>query len=514
MPKNVLIVENDAALTRTMRDALTAKGFQVEDTNDGKGCQELIRRKKPDLVVLMVDLAAGQNGYIICGKLKKDDDLKAIPVVIVGNPEGFQNHKKLKTRADDYLDKREAAGIPDRVGALIGFPVAPSESFDGDVSLSDLLVEEGGEIVEEAPLETTSVQEEVVSGDADLHMVDTAFGNDGSLDVVDQPDPAERTVVAPPHTSLPPPGPSLSSRVSGADAQELRELRGKVAELTGSLEESRSHASELESKVRQLESDLDRKQAELDAASTRPAGGSKADKEVFTLREAGNKKDKEILRLKSELNEKDKELIELREKETSFDQQLADTATEQARREAQLKTLTTKVDQLTAERKKVDQQLSTAREDARGANAKLQALQTDFEQAQAEFTAAQSDLDGMRAATNDLNNRIQELDSELASTKETLDTRSAEVEDAKSQLSTQAQTFADEMSGLRARVSELETAVAKNEGRATRLFNRIRNEEKLREKTKNTLSSALRMLEQPADADAEDDVADDEVAEA
>jgi CheY-like chemotaxis protein len=453
MLKNVLIVENDAALTRTMRDALTAKRFQVEDTNDGKGCQELIRRKKPDLVVLMVDLAAGQNGYIICGKLKKDDDLKSTPVVIVGNPEGFQNHKKLKTRADDYLDKRDAAAITERAGALIGFPDLPSESFDGDVSLSDLLVEEGD--ASDGQLETSSGQEDVVSGDADLQMVDSVFGSDAApADIVDEPDASERTVIAQPHTSVPSPGPSVS-RVSGADAQELRDLRAKVSELTGSLEDAHARASEFETKARELESDLDRKQAELDAASSRSSGGTKADKEVFTLREAGNKKDKEILRLKSELNEKDKELIELHEKETSFDQQLADTATEQARREAQVKTLTSKVDQLTSERKKVDQQLVTAREDARGANSKLQALQADFDQAQAEFTSAQSELDLMRSANNDLNTRLQETDSELLNIKEMLETRNRELEEAKGQLSTQAQAFADEMSGLRSRVTEL-----------------------------------------------------------
>lgn len=508
MSKNVLIVENDAALTRSMRDALAAKGFQVEDTNDGKGCQELIRRKKPDLVVLMVDLAAGQNGYIICGKLKKDDELKATPVVIVGNPEGFQNHKKLKTRADDYLDKREATEVGDRVGSLIGFPELPPEGMDADVSLTDLLVEDGG-VAEEVALESLSSSEEVVSGDADLQMVDSVFGEDApAADIVDDPDTGERTVIASTHHAVSTPAPSMS-RVGGADGQELRDLRAKIAELTGALEEARQRASDVEVRNQELEGDLDRKQAELDAASSRPAAGGKADKEVFTLREAANKKDKEILRLKSELNEKDKELIELREKETAFDQQLADTATEQARRDAQLKTLTAKVDQLTAERKKVDQQLSTAREEARSANAKLQSLQEDFDAAQNEFATSAAELDGLRSANNEINTRLQESDSELANVREQLEARTRDLEDAKAQLSAQAQAFADEMAGVRARVAELEEAAAKNEGRASRLYARIRNEQQLREQAKNALSSALQVLEQPADDDgfSEEDAA-------
>ena len=49
------------------------RGFGVEETTDGKGAPELIRRRRPDCVVLAVDLDAGQNGYIICKKLKSDD---------------------------------------------------------------------------------------------------------------------------------------------------------------------------------------------------------------------------------------------------------------------------------------------------------------------------------------------------------------------------------------------------------------------------------------------------------
>ena len=41
MSKNILIVENDSALSRAMKDKLVARGFSVDETNDGKGCAEL-----------------------------------------------------------------------------------------------------------------------------------------------------------------------------------------------------------------------------------------------------------------------------------------------------------------------------------------------------------------------------------------------------------------------------------------------------------------------------------------
>ena len=76
------------------------------ETSDGKGASELCRKEDPDLIVLAVELARGQSGYLVCGKLKKDDELKKTPVIIIGkDPKGFEDHKKLKTRAEEYLKK-------------------------------------------------------------------------------------------------------------------------------------------------------------------------------------------------------------------------------------------------------------------------------------------------------------------------------------------------------------------------------------------------------------------------
>src|SRR6185295_9989031 len=182
MSKRILIVESDGGVSNAMRSALEARGFTVEETSDGKGAVEKVRGERPELVLLAVDLSAGQNGYLICGKLKKDDDLKATPVVIVGNPDGFAQHKKLKTRADDYIAKPvDMDGMVERVGGLIGFP-EPAEAAvveDDSLGLGELVDEEptnvGG-----APLQ---VAEETVAGDPELDALDAAF------DAIHEPPP-------------------------------------------------------------------------------------------------------------------------------------------------------------------------------------------------------------------------------------------------------------------------------------------------------------------------------------
>ncbi len=201
MSKNIIIVESDTALSASLREALEARGFAAQETTDGKGSVEQIRRDRPELVVLAVDLSAGQNGYLICGKLKKDDDLKAIPIVIIGNPDGFAQHRKLKAHADDYVAKPvNPDELVERVGTLIGFPELPAgEVVDDGLTLGGLdgLGDEpvqGEELaIEGEPLES--------HGD-ELSMFDT---DNPFADSLDQPvtGSLEEPVEAPPELSAP-----------------------------------------------------------------------------------------------------------------------------------------------------------------------------------------------------------------------------------------------------------------------------------------------------------------------
>ncbi|MGZ3459816.1 MAG: response regulator, partial [Archangium sp.] len=201
MSKNILIVESDTALSATLSQALEARGFAVQETTDGKGSVEQIRRDRPELVVLAVDLSAGQNGYLICGKLKKDDDLKTIPIVIVGNPDGFAQHRKLKAHADDYVAKPvNTDELVERVGGLIGFPELPAgEVVDDGLALGGL---DGLDGLGDEPVqgEELAIEGEPLESHGDeLALLDNPFGDS------DQPvtGSLEEPVEAPPELSSP-----------------------------------------------------------------------------------------------------------------------------------------------------------------------------------------------------------------------------------------------------------------------------------------------------------------------
>lgn len=130
MPKRILLIATDDAVVRATSEQLTARGHTVDTTPDGSDGIQRARGSPPELVVLQVDLGNGQNGYLLCGKLKKDEVLSRVPVVIVGNPDGFAQHQKLKSRADAYVAQpvnvAELVETVERLPLPRSAPAAPS----------------------------------------------------------------------------------------------------------------------------------------------------------------------------------------------------------------------------------------------------------------------------------------------------------------------------------------------------------------------------------------------------
>jgi CheY-like chemotaxis protein len=515
MSKTVLIVENDSALSHAMRDALSARGFAVKESTDGKGCQEMMRRERPDLLLLAVDLSAGQNGYIICGKLKKDDDIKAIPVVIIGNPDGFANHKKLKTRADDYVAKPfGGAEIVDRVGALIGFPEAPPT--EEALSSGDL-----EPVPEDISLDSPTNPEAAAGPDPDLDMIDKAF--DSSAD-----EPPTAVGGRPGAVATP-----ISNPGGGNSDQQLRELKAKIGELKLALSDANGRASEAETKARSLEQQLDSRSAELEA--NKSGGGGKSDKEVFTLKEAITKKDKEILKLKSELNAKETEIVEVNEKLNGLEQQHSELSADAAKKDAQLKTQSARASQLEGERKKIEQQLAQTKDEARASASKLEALQADFDGLQERFGAADRELETLRGKNTDLEGRLSQTQSDLAEARgeieaikgqleekvregeearAQLETTQIDLDSAKNQLTTQATAFAEETASNRKKMSDVEGKLRRQEERANRLNSRIKADESAKDKARSALKTALEALEEKHAGDDDDEISGEDLAEA
>src|SRR5690348_1226090 len=127
--RSVLIIEADQGFASQIAQALRPYGFEAELLPDGKEVAQAPRPTMPDLVLLCVE--PKNLGYAICNKLKKNASWKDIPIVLMSaeaTSETFDQHKKLKTRADEYMRKPfEMDELIEKLDALVGLGAAPGD---------------------------------------------------------------------------------------------------------------------------------------------------------------------------------------------------------------------------------------------------------------------------------------------------------------------------------------------------------------------------------------------------
>lgn len=107
MPKKVLLIEDDLFLTDIYLTKFEQAGYKVDIASDGKIGLQKLRQTKPD--ILLLDLVIPEiDGFILLEQMKKDDNLKNIPVLVLSNRGSDQDVQRAKALgADDYLVKSQ-----------------------------------------------------------------------------------------------------------------------------------------------------------------------------------------------------------------------------------------------------------------------------------------------------------------------------------------------------------------------------------------------------------------------
>jgi putative two-component system response regulator len=101
----VLLVEDDPRNARLLVRALADQGYAVEHMNSGEAALEAIAARRPDVVLLDVQLP-GIDGLEVCRRLKHAPATRLTPVVLMtGN--GVREHRiaGIHAGADDFLTK-------------------------------------------------------------------------------------------------------------------------------------------------------------------------------------------------------------------------------------------------------------------------------------------------------------------------------------------------------------------------------------------------------------------------
>ena len=95
MIKKILVVEDEKILRDMYVEKLTKGGFKVFSTGDSQEAVELVKKEKPDLVLLDI-LLPKENGISLLGKMRKSPELKNTQVVAFSNYDDPQTRKEAK----------------------------------------------------------------------------------------------------------------------------------------------------------------------------------------------------------------------------------------------------------------------------------------------------------------------------------------------------------------------------------------------------------------------------------
>ena len=379
MSTKVLVFESDVAFAGELRNELGHLGCTTTVVDDGNVGLQQAAAERPDLILLSIELPR-MNGFSVCNKLKKDPNLKDVPLIIMSSEssdETFEQHKKLRTRAEDYVHKPVAFGeLLQHIRGFVPLTAAASHvDADGAIVIDDeievgatdyllddddsqTMVVSASEVVEALDSSPTS-KAETVDADVDA-FAESAFGRLTGPDAsAAHPATAAQGVSAegsrslrngsmPPPESLAPPRsmtplPSRASIAPGprsvrpaallpgidvAEHDRVREELARAKERMGANDREIEEARREIEKLRIEAGEAERLVREIEELRTRLAAGAKtggiSSREFLDLREGLNKKDKEILALKEQFSKKDKEIVESQDRALALERAKAD----------------------------------------------------------------------------------------------------------------------------------------------------------------------------------------------
>src|SRR5580692_4399096 len=414
MLNKVLVFESDPAFAGELRAEFGNLGCTVSVVDDGNVGLQQASIDKPDLILLSIELPR-MNGFSVCNKLKKDAKLKDVPLIIMSSEsseETFDQHKKLRTRAEDYVHKPIAFGeLLEHVQQFVsvGDPAVQADSaivIDDEIEVgsADYLLDDAAITEDESDITELEVEPAVAAaaegaGSAEVETIaESAFERLTDFAPAEAHS-AQNGSVAPPSVAQPSSIGRASQRPLAYGADIVRDPFG---EPSSSRERLEATERELEEARRELERlrvdavDASRAAREIEELRAKLAAGTKAggaaSREFLDLREALNKKDKDILAYKEQLSKKDREIVEAKERALSLERSTADVEERLLAVERELAATHERSDGLAAE----TEAAKRANEELRGRLERLKVENDGKERQLGELRAKQGDE---RAAT-------------------------------------------------------------------------------------------------------------------
>ena len=103
MTARILLVDDVEGSRRVLEDKLTAEYYQVTTASDGESALEIAARELPDIILLDL-IMPSLDGLQVCRRLKADENLRHIPVVLLTALDSREARLEgLEAGADEFL---------------------------------------------------------------------------------------------------------------------------------------------------------------------------------------------------------------------------------------------------------------------------------------------------------------------------------------------------------------------------------------------------------------------------
>ncbi len=109
MPKKILIIDDEIHILNYLRHVLEDHGYQTATAANGEEGYEVMKREKPDLITLDLQMPK-EGGTKFYQKYRKDEECKNIPIIVVTGQDS--PHRSLK---------------PEKVVAIMAKPFEPED---------------------------------------------------------------------------------------------------------------------------------------------------------------------------------------------------------------------------------------------------------------------------------------------------------------------------------------------------------------------------------------------------
>jgi two-component system, OmpR family, alkaline phosphatase synthesis response regulator PhoP len=140
----ILVVEDDADILELITVNLERHRFEVQGVESGEKALKLLRKKKPDLMLLDLMLT-GMDGLDVCRQMRGDPAMAGVPVIMVtAKGEESDIVAGLELGADDYIVKPFSPRVlVARVKAVLRRRSQSSSGSGGVIHIHDLIIHPG-----------------------------------------------------------------------------------------------------------------------------------------------------------------------------------------------------------------------------------------------------------------------------------------------------------------------------------------------------------------------------------